>query len=90
MGPRINLRLDCECPELCDHAIEKISEIVQEAFDYGFDEGWSESFRGLRDMFIERGLPGAEELTIPEPPARHAKRAIVMSRPPENKKEYTN
>ena len=90
MSPRIELRLECECPDICDHAVEKLSEIIQEAFDYGYDEGWTESFKGLREMFIENGLPGAEDLAIPKPPPRTTKRARVESRPKNKKREWSH
>lgn len=89
-APLIKLALDCSCIELCDHAIDKISEIVQEAFDCGYDEGWEESLSGLRDMMILNGVIGAKDLSIPPPPPRKAKKAVAERHPRRGQKDYSN
>lgn len=89
-APLIKLALDCSCIELCDHAIDKISEIVQEAFDCGYDEGWEESLSGLRDMMILNGVIGAKDLSIPPPPPRKATKAVAERHPRRGQKDYSN
>lgn len=84
----LQLSIDCGCFDLCDHAIESISALIQDAFDAGYDEGWSESLQGLRRMMINEGVPGAEDLIVPPPPGRKASSAIAERKA--NKKEYSN
>ena len=84
----LELSIKCGCIELCDHAVKDIAELIQDAFDSGYDEGSSDSLEGLRNMMIDQGVPGAEDLSVPPPPGRMASTAIA--RRGSKKKEYSN
>lgn len=84
----LQLSIKCGCFELCDHAVADIAELIQDAFDSGYDEGWTDSLQGLRNMMVNEGVPGAEDLIVPPPPGRKASSAIADRK--DNKKEYSN
>jgi hypothetical protein len=86
----IKFKIECKCGDLCQHALEKISEVIQEAFDYGYDEGWEDSLTGLRDMMISNGVAGAADLSIPPPPPRKEKKSMIIKDYRNPKKDYNN
>lgn len=70
------LELSCECDvQICDHTTDMLSELIQAAFDEGFDHGWREAFEMLHQGLVERKFEGAEKLKAPPPPPRKAKKA---------------
>ena len=65
------LVLDCKCdPAICDHAYEKLSDLLQSGYDDGYDEGWKDAFFSIKHTLVEMGFGKARDMKLPEPPPR--------------------
>ncbi len=71
------LKITCDCQDqLCEHTQSKLAEIIQLAYDEGYDSGWTDAFKLLHEGLIARDVPGADKLKAPPPPPRKANRAV--------------
>lgn len=65
------LAIDCNCSTpICDHAYDKVSDMLQAGYDDGYDEGWRDAFFAIKEGLIEMGFEKAREMKLPEPPPR--------------------
>ena len=63
--------IDCSCKTpICEHAHEKVSELLQSGYDDGYDEGWRDAFFTIKDGLIGMGFEKAKDMKLPEPPPR--------------------
>lgn len=92
MDAPLKLELTCDCDmQMCDHTVEKVADLLQEAYDSGYESGWDEALNGLRLAMIEKGVAGASNLKVPAPPTRSKKKPKVVRDIKVNKtKSYMN
>lgn len=65
------LAIDCSCATpICDHAYDKVSDMLQSGYDDGYDEGWRDAFFAIKDGLIDMGFEKARDMKLPEPPPR--------------------
>lgn len=81
------LVINCDCKtSICDHAYEKVSDLLQSGYDDGYDEGWSDAFVAIREGLLDLGYEDASKMKAPAPPPRSGK----LRSPGTNRKTYTN
>ena len=65
------LVIDCSCSKaLCDHAYDKVNDLLQSGYDDGYDEGWRDAFFTIKQGLIDMGFEKANSMKLPEPPPR--------------------
>lgn len=68
------LVIDCQCKvAICDHAYEKVSDLLQSAYDDGYDEGWTDAFIAIKEGLLDLGFEKAASMSTPPPPPRSKK-----------------
>jgi len=78
------LTIDCDCViSVCDHAYEKVSDLLQSGYDDGYDEGWNDAFVAIKEGLVDLGFDRALKLQTPEPPRRPGKSRPQRVKPSE-------
>lgn len=76
------LTIDCDCViSVCDHAYEKVSDLLQSGYDDGYDEGWNDAFVSIKEGLADLGFDRASKLETPPPPRRATKSRTQRVKP---------
>ena len=81
------LVINCDCNvSVCDHAFEKVGELLQSGYDDGYDEGWQDAFIAIKEGLLDLGFEKASSMSTPPPPPRRTRQVSGMSRSRVSKK----
>lgn len=81
------LTIDCDCKvSVCDHAFEKVGELLQSGYDDGYDEGWQDAFIAIKEGLLDLGFEKASSMGTPPPPPRRSRPSSGISRSRVSKK----
>lgn len=85
------LTIDCNCKvSLCEHAFEKVGDLLQSGYDDGYDEGWKDAFSAVKLTLAELGFDSAKGMSTPPPPPRARKNKGSNRRSPGTSRELPN
>lgn len=74
------LVINCDCRvSVCDHAYEKVSDLLQSGYDDGYDEGWLDAFVAIKEGLLDLGFEKAANMGTPPPPPRSRNRKKARS-----------
>jgi hypothetical protein len=73
---KFTMAIECKCPvPMCEHSEHKMTEILQDAFDEGYDDGWDAAFALLNSVLRAKGITPPSEA----PPApKRGKRKVDL------------
>ena len=70
------LIINCTCEvTVCDHAMDKVGDMLQETYDDAYDQGWRDAFFTVKSTLIDMGFDKANHMKTPPPPPRKSSRS---------------
>ena len=83
------LVLSCNCePPMCEHAYDKVRDMLQSGYDDGYDEGWKDAFVAIKQGLLDMGFDRASSIPTPEPPPRRG--SSQKNKPRKNEVDLLN